>query len=100
MKRRSLICLIPSLAFYGAAVAAEKNTSDDAIYDFVRRKLASDQIVKGGAIKVEVSQGVVTLTGTVEQEKQKERATKLAKKIAGVKSVTNGLVVAHKGAVK
>ena len=43
---------------------------------------------------------VVTLTGTVEQEKQKERAGKLTKKIAGVKSVTNELTVAHKGEVK
>ena len=80
--------------------AAPKNTSDDAIYDNVRRKLASDQVVKGGALKVDVSQGVVTLSGTVEEEKQKDRAAKLAKKIPGVKSVKNDLVVAHKGAVK
>jgi hyperosmotically inducible protein len=100
MKHRLLICLIASLSFFGAVTAAEKNTSDDAIYDNVRRKLASDQIVKGGALKVDVQAGVVTLSGTVEQEKQKERAAKLAKKIPGVKSVTNQLMVAHKGEVK
>ena len=49
---------------------------------------------------MDVSQGVVTLTGTVEDEKQKDRAAKLTRKIAGVKSVKNDLVVAHKGAVK
>jgi hyperosmotically inducible periplasmic protein len=100
MKRRLLICLITSLTFFGVVIAAGKNTSDDAIYDNVRRKLASDQVVKGGALKVDVHDGVVTLTGTVEQEKQKERAAKLTKKIAGVKSVTNELTVAHKGEVK
>ena len=74
--------------------------SDDAIYDNVRRKLASDPLVKGGGLNVDVKQGVVTLTGTVEQDKQKERATKLARKISGVKSVNNELQVARKGAVK
>ena len=74
--------------------------SDDAIYDNVRRKLASDPLVKGGGLNVDVKQGVVTLTGTVEQDKQKERATKLARKISGVKSVNNELQVARKGSVK
>lgn len=86
-----------SLALFGSALAAEKLTSDDAIYDYVRRKLASDQIVKGGGLQVDVKQGVVTLRGTVEEQKQKERAAKLAKKIAGVKSVDNQLTVVQKG---
>ena len=89
--------VILSLALFGTAVAAEKLTSDDAIYDYVRRKLASDQVVKGGGLQVDVHQGVVTLRGTVEEQKQKERAAKLAKKIAGVKSVDNQLTVVQRG---
>ncbi len=83
----------------GAALAAApKDTSDDAIYDNVRRKLALDQVVKGGGLQVDVKAGVVTLSGSVEQEKQKERATKLAKQVPGVKSVENRLTIASKGA--
>ena len=89
--------VILSLALFGSALAAEKLTSDDAIYDYVRRKLASDQIVKGGGLQVDVKQGVVTLRGTVEEQKQKERAAKLAKKVAGVKSVDNQLTVVQRG---
>ena len=100
MKPRVWICLLLSLVLFGAAIAAEKDTSDDAIYDNVRRRLASDQVVKGGGLKVDVHQGVVTLSGTVEQEKQKERATKLTKKIPGVKSVNNTLQIASKGSGK
>src|SRR5260370_8059424 len=85
------LSVILSLALFGTAVAAEKLTSDDAIYDYVRRKLASDQVVKGGGLQVDVHQGVVTLRGTVEEQKQKERAAKLAKKIAGVKPAHNQL---------
>src|ERR1700680_4951877 len=97
MNLKIILNVILSLALFGSALAAEKLTSDDAIYDYVRRKLASDQIVKGGGLQVDVKQGVVTLRGTVEEQKQKERAAKLAKKIAGVKSVDNQLTVVQKG---
>jgi osmotically-inducible protein OsmY len=99
MNPRSLICLILSLLlFAGAVAAADKVYTDDEIYDFVRRRLASDQVVKGGAIEVDVKSGVVTLKGMVELEKQKERAASLAKKVKGVKSVNNELQIGRKGA--
>lgn len=74
---------------------AEKTFSDDSIYDWVRRRLASDPVVKGGALDVDVKQGVVTLRGVVELPKQKERAEKVAKKVDGVKQVVNELKVAR-----
>ena len=67
--------------------------TDDTITDQVRIKLASDPIVKGGALQVEVKQGVVTLSGAVEQDKQKEKAEKIAKKVKGVKQVVNNLEI-------
>ena len=79
MNLKVLICAILSLALFGAALAAEKNVSDDGIYDNVRRRLASDPIVKGGGLQVDVKAGVVTLRGTVEEQKQKDKATRLAK---------------------
>jgi hyperosmotically inducible protein len=102
MNLKALICGILCFTLMGMAlIAAEKApVSDDAIYDNVRRRLASDPVVKGGGLNVDVKQGVVTLTGTVELEKQKDRATRLTKKVSGVKAVTNQLQVARKGAVK
>jgi len=77
--------------------AAEKHYSDDQLYDLVRRKLADDQVVKGGAMEVEVKDGVVTLKGKVEYDEQKLKAAKLARKVPGVKQVNNELVVVGKG---
>jgi hyperosmotically inducible protein len=77
--------------------AAEKHVSDDQLYDNVRRKLANDADVKGGALIVDVKDGVVTLRGKVETEKQKEKATKLTRKVSGVKQVNNELAVVGKG---
>jgi len=67
--------------------------SDDALFDMVRRRLTSDPQVKGGTFDVSVKDRVVTLRGNVETQKQKDRATKLTKKIKGVKDVHNELVV-------
>ena len=85
------------LVLAAGAWAAQKHFSDDQIYDLVRRKLADDQVVKGGAMDVEVKDGVVTLKGKVEYGEQKIKAEKLTRKVSGVKQVDNQLVVVGKG---
>jgi hyperosmotically inducible periplasmic protein len=75
------------------AFAADKPVTDDYISDSVRQKLAADQVVKGGAITVEVKDGTVTLSGKVQEPRQKSKAERLAKKVRGVKSVVNNLTI-------
>jgi osmotically-inducible protein OsmY len=81
------------LSLLTAAFAADKPVSDDYISDSVRQKLAADQVVKGGAIGVDVKDGTVTLTGAVQESRQKSKAESLAKKVHGVKNVVNNLTI-------
>jgi hyperosmotically inducible periplasmic protein len=84
------------LAFALASAAAAKQEappSDAVITDQVMIKLAGDQLVKGGALKVDVVNGVVTISGQVDEAKGKDRAGKLAKKVKGVKQVVNKITV-------
>jgi osmotically-inducible protein OsmY len=83
------------ITFVGTQAVAQRQTpaSDDAIADQVRMKLLADPDVKGGALDVTVIEGVVNLKGRVSTEKAKLKAGKLAKKIRGVKLVSNQLVV-------
>src|ERR1051325_10629736 len=67
--------------------------TDDTITDQVRLKLTSDPDVKGGALQVDVKQGVATISGSVELPKQREKAEKLTRKVKGVKSVVNKIEV-------
>jgi osmotically-inducible protein OsmY len=77
-------------------VAAEKGAIPDGeISTKVQLKLAEDTVVKGGGLAVDVKDGVVTLGGKVEKPNQKSKAEKLAKKVSGVKSVVNNIVVTH-----
>jgi len=79
-----------------ACLAADKPVSDDVIIDQVMIKLSGDQEVKGGAIKVDCKQGVVTLAGAVDTEAARGKATKLTKKVKGVKDVINNLTIKGK----
>jgi hyperosmotically inducible protein len=86
-----------ALAFLSAGLFASTKppVTDDTIGDKVMLKLAQDQVVKGGGLKITVKDGAVTLSGKVENEAQKSKAEKLAKKVQGVKSVDNKIVVTH-----
>jgi osmotically-inducible protein OsmY len=84
--------LVLSAAFC-LILRADQPKSDDVIDDQIAIKLTSDPIVKGGSIKVDSQQGVVTLSGAVGTKKQKDRAASIAKKVKGVKQVQNDLVV-------
>lgn len=97
MKRKPEMKKIVLAALLSGAVhlSAYQKTppSDDRILDQVRMKLTTDMDVKGGADDVAVKDGVVTIKGRVSTERGKSKATKLAKKVKGVKSVNNELVV-------
>lgn len=86
------------LFFVLGSIAMSAQVSDDTIYDAVRRKLANDPDVKGGAFEVDVKEGVVTVKGVVEKEQVKHKAERLTKKVKGVKGVINQLVVKSRGA--
>ena len=70
-----------------------KVLTDDAITDQVRIKLAGDPIVKGGALEVKVENGVVTLSGSVDSQTQKDKAGSITHKVKGVKQVVNQIVI-------
>jgi osmotically-inducible protein OsmY len=95
----SKICAVLAILFFlaGVCLAADKPISDDLIVDQVRIKLSADYEVKGGALAVDCKQGVVTLGGTVETERQKSKAASLTKKIKGVKQVINNIEIKKHG---
>ena len=93
MNLKIVVSLLTIFVLAAACLPAQKQVSDDALYDLVRRKLASDRDVKGGTLKVDVKGGVVTLSGDTESEKQKTRAEKLTRGMRGVTKVVNQIHV-------
>jgi osmotically-inducible protein OsmY len=90
------ICVALIALFLLQAVCLAKDpppVTDDSLTDQVRVKLAGDQVVGVLPLQVNVAQGVVTLSGSVEQKSQRARAENVAKKVKGVKQVVNKIEI-------
>ncbi|HDQ5707830.1 TPA: molecular chaperone OsmY [Shigella flexneri] len=64
---------------------------DTATTSEIKAKLLADDIVPSRKVKVETTDGMVQLSGTVDSQAQSDRAESIAKAVDGVKSVKNDL---------
>lgn len=76
-----------------AAVAVD----DTAITAKVRTAVLAEPGLKSLQIDVDTKNGVVTLSGTVDNTSMKERAHQVAQSVSGVKSVVDNLTVKTTG---
>ena len=89
-----LLSLTVVLALLVTPLFAQKGpVTDDTITDQVMVKLANDSELGGIKFDVTVHEGTVTLKGKVRNDKQKTKAEKVTKKVKGVTSVVNQLVI-------
>ena len=75
----------------GKNTSAKGYAGDTATTSEIKAKLLADDIVPSRKVKVETTDGVVQLSGTVDSQAQIERAESIAKAVVGVKSVKNDL---------
>lgn len=75
----------------GKETSVKGYAGDTAITSEVKAKLLADDIVPSRKVKVETTEGVVQLSGTVDSQAQSDRAESITKAIDGVKSVKNDL---------
>ena len=69
--------------------------SDDRIREEIADRLTDDDRVDASEISIQVQNGEVTLTGTVNDRGQKRRAEDLAESISGVREVANNIRVSR-----
>jgi osmotically-inducible protein OsmY len=76
-----------------AAAKIEGAVSEGALTAKIKSKMLLDDYVKARTINVDTSNSVVTLTGVVESNAERERAVRLARETDGVKRVVDKLEV-------
>jgi osmotically-inducible protein OsmY len=101
MRFRNLIAALAVGALTVAPAASAQTSSaakvdDSTIKTRVETRLKNDATLKGDNIVVSVDKGEVTLSGTVHNQAQKERAKQLAK-VSGVTDVDSKLEVESTG---
>ena len=71
-----------------------RKRTDEQIHSEVEEALTEDTWLDASEIQVRAEDGVVTLTGMVEDRQAKRRAEDMADKVAGVRDVRNELQIA------
>jgi hypothetical protein len=91
--------MLPLALALTLAVACTKAANDAQVTSDIQSKLASDSGLQNKQIGVQSDKGSVTLSGTVENDAQREAAARYAASAPGVKQVINNLQVAPMSAM-
>src|SRR5215471_3161538 len=77
-----------------AGAACTKALGDNEITSQVQSKFSQDSGLQGKQLTVETSGGIVTLSGTVDNDAQRTAAARYASGVPGIREVVNNLQVA------
>ena len=92
-KVRFYICAGALLTVLAAAMGCNKAPNDAQITSDIQTKLSSDSGLQGKQLAVQAENGTVTLSGTVDDDNQRQAAARYAASASGVKQVINNLQV-------
>ena len=73
--------------------AVDEFVTDAGMSAKIKSKMALDEVVRARTIEVSTTDGVVTLTGTVQSVAERDQALKLARDTKGITRVVDHLVV-------
>ena len=95
---RSFVLLVMIATFMACASTSKHESTgqyidDSVIMSKVKTQLAADDFLKSFQISVETYKGVVQLSGFVDSQQVVDKAGQIARKVYGVKSVKNNLIV-------
>jgi BON domain len=93
MKARASVCLSVLLVALVAAIGCNKAPNDSQISSDIQNKMNADSGLQGKQLGVQSADGTVTLSGTVDNDGQREAAARYASSEPGVKQVINNLQV-------
>ena len=81
------VLLLVGCATMESGQSARATANDATITTKVKSNFVADPLVTASAINVDTSGGVVSLTGFVNSEQERQRAIQLAQSVAGVRQV-------------
>jgi hypothetical protein len=95
MKARitACVCIILLISVAGGTVACSKAPNDSQINSQLQDKFNSDSGLQGKQLSVQAVNGTITLSGSVDNDVQREAAARYAAAVPGVKQVVNNLQV-------
>jgi hyperosmotically inducible protein len=97
MNKQHLIIVLGAFLALASANCERRGVADSVITAMVKSKLAVDNETSSANINVDTMNGVVTLTGVVTTQANKEQAERIARSVEGVTRVINNITVETNG---
>ena len=97
MNKQHLMIVLGALLALAGANCERRSVDDSVITAIVKSKLAADNETSSANINVDTRSGVVTLTGVVTTQANKEQAERIARNTEGVTRVINNITVETNG---
>ena len=94
---RILLIVLGAFLALASANCERRSAADSAITAIVKSELAADNETSSANINVDTKGGVVTLTGAVTTQANKEQAERIARNTEGVMRVINNITVEANG---
>lgn len=82
------------IGILAVGVACTRTAGDNELTSEVQTRLNTDSGLQGKQLTVQTSDGVVTLSGMVDNDAQRTAASRYASSVTGVKQVVNNLTIA------
>ena len=95
---RTYLSLVLVLGIIAIGASCAKAPSDSQVTSELQQKFSADSGLQGKQITVQSANGVITLSGTVDNDAQREAAARYASGITGIRQVVNNLQVAPQAA--
>src|SRR5262245_41196690 len=97
MNKQHLMIVLGALLALASANCERRSVDDSVITAIVKSKLAVDNETSSANINVDTRSGVVTLTGVVTTQANKQQAERIARNTEGVTRVINNITVETNG---
>lgn len=95
--RTAAIALLAGCAWFAASAASTQQTADATVQYNVMVAVKQDSNLQDQKISAAADEGIVTLTGTVQTQSQRQQAETDASKVPGVSGIINHLEVENSG---
>jgi hypothetical protein len=95
MNTKSLLACIALVLVLGLAAGCAKRPDDAKISSDIQNKFSQDSGLSSKQLSVQSSSGVVTLSGHVDDQAQRDTASRQAASVPGVKEVVNNLTIGN-----
>lgn len=83
------------LTLFVTSVGCSKVPTDAQVSSDIQSKFSADSGLQGKQLAVQAEKGTVTLSGTVDNQAQRDAAGRYASSVAGVKQVVNNIQIAN-----